>query len=777
MKKLIIVLMIVSMAALLFTGCLPTKNHPPVITTTSLPNGTIGTEYTTTITATDADGDALTFTLVSKPTGMVISNAGVISGWTPAAAGTYDVTVTVTDGKDPVITADFTITVPSVVPGEITIAVKDEYPDTATGKTYVKGGSREITVTFPSAVDTPVVKVGTIEVPVFSVDGKVWKGTHKFTGDCEAVMITVGGICEDLCAAKSVVVDSGKPYAELKAIATDCLCATGTSLTITSDWKGIAPCPPDYIGCCGDGDCSGLASWNVKIYQTPYDESPWDECCAPVECIDPIAEEDGTECPVSITTERIEDVYTKDGWKGFYDYTYWVIATLTDKVGNEITYYGQVRTDGSKLVSFVELYLDPTTVACWCPAEDPSAADLVIGDCDGTPAVGCWYPPLKPCPTVTLDPAEPMVGQLTTITIDYDDAVKPTGKVSAYVGPAIKTLPIGIPEGVQELVLSGPVDDVYTATYTFGQAGIDYIYVYDYGTGTLCTEGVTVSPAKCPEILIAGEILFGDHWYVSGGQHDITIKYDVPTDGVRLFISEYWLDPILPADLMEIELSTTDNMTFTGTQTEFSEDCKKMWLYVLSGDSCCPVVCSRTVIVDDEGPYVGLVAEMVYCPIGDCPPYDTGYKITISTQTDPDECDPDCCGDTCTTVAEWSIEIFNYYDGYGVEVQPYDDCCERQDVPACDIVDVVTGDVCNISYTGLCVADTDWIKTDYKVIVTLADIVGNTRIYDGILSIDITSGVTATIDDASLSDDCQRWTDANDDGVLGYNCFPLAEKY
>ena len=285
-------------------------------------------------------------------------------------------------------------------------------------------------------------------------------------------------------------------------------------------------------------------------------------------------------------------------------------------------------------------------------------------------------------------------------------------------------------------------------------------------------------------ITLSDSITFDGKIVINGGEHTITVKFVVPVASVRVFITNYSAkeDGIrnfagIPSDVIEVAMTTADGKTYIGIADFGWGNCNEEWIYVLSGESCCPVVYSRTVLVDDEAPRVGLVAEMESCDIGECPQYDTDYKIVISTQTDDPECDPACCGDTCTTVAEWSIEIFNYYDGYGVEVQPYDDCCERQDVPACDIVDVVTGDVCNISYTGLCVADTDWIKTDYKVIVTLADIVGNTRIYDGILSIDTTSGVTATIDDASLSDDCQRWTDANDDGVLGYNCFPLAEKY
>lgn len=110
-NKKILTLVSLLLVSVLLVGCmLPTKNHTPVITTNTLPVATVGTEYTATVEATDADEeDVLTYT-VSGPTNMIISDAGVISGWTPATAGTVAITIAVTDSKDPV-SADFTIMV------------------------------------------------------------------------------------------------------------------------------------------------------------------------------------------------------------------------------------------------------------------------------------------------------------------------------------------------------------------------------------------------------------------------------------------------------------------------------------------------------------------------------------------------------------------------------------------------------------------------------------------------------------------------------------------
>lgn len=106
MKKLLLVLTVVAMASFLLVGCLPTTNNAPIITSTPGLTATVGTEYTYTVTATDADGDTLTYSV--SPSDLAIA-ANVIT-WTPTAAGTMDVIVTVTDGTDPV-TQPFTITV------------------------------------------------------------------------------------------------------------------------------------------------------------------------------------------------------------------------------------------------------------------------------------------------------------------------------------------------------------------------------------------------------------------------------------------------------------------------------------------------------------------------------------------------------------------------------------------------------------------------------------------------------------------------------------------
>jgi hypothetical protein len=82
--------------AFLFTGC-AFLNKAPIIESTPITTVKEGALYTYEVEATDPEGDELEFTLLIHPTGMIInSSTGVIS-WTPASAGSYDVTVEVSD--------------------------------------------------------------------------------------------------------------------------------------------------------------------------------------------------------------------------------------------------------------------------------------------------------------------------------------------------------------------------------------------------------------------------------------------------------------------------------------------------------------------------------------------------------------------------------------------------------------------------------------------------------------------------------------------------------
>jgi len=94
-KKLLLSLS-VFFIAFLFTGCF-LLNSSPIIESNPVTTAKEGTVYTYAVEATDPNEDTLTYSLTVSPTGMTInSTTGVIS-WTPTAAGSFDVTVEVSD--------------------------------------------------------------------------------------------------------------------------------------------------------------------------------------------------------------------------------------------------------------------------------------------------------------------------------------------------------------------------------------------------------------------------------------------------------------------------------------------------------------------------------------------------------------------------------------------------------------------------------------------------------------------------------------------------------
>jgi len=122
-----------------FTVTVAEPNHAPVITSTAVTTGTAGTAYTYTVTATDPDGDTLTYSLTTNPTGMTINSATGVITWTPTAAGSENVIITVSDGTDS-ITQSFTITVAEALNQAPVITPITDY-------TLTLGGTFSYTVT------------------------------------------------------------------------------------------------------------------------------------------------------------------------------------------------------------------------------------------------------------------------------------------------------------------------------------------------------------------------------------------------------------------------------------------------------------------------------------------------------------------------------------------------------------------------------------------------------------------------------------------------------
>jgi YVTN family beta-propeller protein len=111
----------------------------PVITSTPITTGTVNVAYQYLVHAQDAEKDALTFTLVSPPTGMSLTplsaqNTGQIT-WTPATAGSYSITVQVADAHN-TVTQTYTLTIASTGSNGTPTITSNPRATIALGQTY-----------------------------------------------------------------------------------------------------------------------------------------------------------------------------------------------------------------------------------------------------------------------------------------------------------------------------------------------------------------------------------------------------------------------------------------------------------------------------------------------------------------------------------------------------------------------------------------------------------------------------------------------------------------
>jgi RHS repeat-associated protein/uncharacterized repeat protein (TIGR01451 family) len=92
----------------------PANNAPPGITSQPSNTATVGEGYAYDVIASDADGDALSYTLQQFPNGMTVNATGEVR-WTPASGqlGTHEIELVVADGRGGTATQTWPISVGS----------------------------------------------------------------------------------------------------------------------------------------------------------------------------------------------------------------------------------------------------------------------------------------------------------------------------------------------------------------------------------------------------------------------------------------------------------------------------------------------------------------------------------------------------------------------------------------------------------------------------------------------------------------------------------------
>jgi len=247
MKKLLVLLLIATLAAFVFVGCdlIPSEGEG------------------------EGEGEG-------EPEGIVVE----IDGQYEEAGRIY-----VPGGDN-----DVTVTFPAPVTGMVQISTTD-----CTGN-YSKAGTIAL---FPNADKTIWTGSVFFECGYTSLPSPCDTACTPVDKPCCATTITViSGACEtDECIVFPVIVDCDAPTAEL-CVASKCCVCEGYELSFMST-TDVGTCAPDEENCYDD--CSGIAGWSLDIYCG----NPFKDCCE-IPCDVPIFTDSGTSCPIEVTTSCIE---------------------------------------------------------------------------------------------------------------------------------------------------------------------------------------------------------------------------------------------------------------------------------------------------------------------------------------------------------------------------------------------------------------------------------------------------------------------------------------
>jgi len=341
----------------------------PVISSTAVLTATVGEAYTYDVDATDANtGDVLVYSLTTDVSGMGINSASGLITWTPTFAGSYAVSVVVTDGAL-TDTQSFTVVASDPVVPVLTATIWYNPTHSYIGDyTYVRGyavaaDKVPVKVTVSEALATGeylkirwndgiVANLPAWETLTQVGTTLVYSGYVTFNGAalspvCKLVCVEVAKFDVDICPAcdpviilqDTVKVDGVDPKLDLKITFKDCVdaCDPGAYFIFAPDTYDT--CPP--LSCCGDA-CSGIDSWTIE-----------DAAACP-------------ECATLTDTNCVAGTYLcgcllyADGYDDHNGdpaadetITYKLKFTFADNVGNAIVDTWAITVDTDSVVTFV----------------------------------------------------------------------------------------------------------------------------------------------------------------------------------------------------------------------------------------------------------------------------------------------------------------------------------------------------------------------------------------------------------------------------------------
>lgn len=347
--------------------------YAPTITTTTLPNGTVGTAYNQTLIA---DGTApITWKVTGGdlPDGLSLSEDGVLSG-TPTTADTYNFTVTATNnaGSDD---KKFTLTIGVAPVYSITAdpskldfgTLTEGYTPASQMVTITNNGNQELTLTQPASTEHfEVGNLSTLTLPA--------NGTATFTVQPKAGL-TAGTYSEDITVS-----------------GTNATATISASLTVQ---KASVPTKPEVpsTGTTSGGSTGESTYPDVKDAQTSYEQATRDFWNRTINKIKKADEGDSLRIYIGIHEEIPGDVIQAIRENG-------VNVTFYNQDGDEVTVYAESAPTKYQAVWTLKQLGNYVLTEQQTPAaQEESPADQQPADEPTTPT--------QPAETEAVDTAKP----------------------------------------------------------------------------------------------------------------------------------------------------------------------------------------------------------------------------------------------------------------------------------------------------------------------------------------------------------------------------------
>jgi len=228
-------------------------------------------------------------------------------------------------------------------------------------------------------------------------------------------------------------------------------------------------------------------------------------------------------------------------------------------------------------------------------------------------------------------------------------------------------------------------------------------------------------------VAIGDSVVLVGKTYVKCGSHSVTVTFAEPVVGnVAANITDCSGSYKGTAVVL---FPDADHKVWTGSGTfgsgADSTECCASYVQIVSGECLAEICVEFPVIVDKAPPFAQIKVTADEC---DC---DSQVIVHFDSTTASSDCADaaDCCGDDCSGLASWAIDIYN--------TNPFDVCC---DIPCVEPIASCSGVGCAIDCDTACLPTPLSVATGapsdgyYFVVTTLLDEVGNkTRYYAKIL--------------------------------------------